>query len=218
MKTQTLPSAIDAFITRLPKVETHLHLEGAIRPATLLEIAQRNHVEIPARDEAGVTQLFKYQNFHEFLAVFMALARALLRGEDFEQIAYELGQQLADQNVRYAEVMISPRQHSNRGVDLDEAVQGAAAGFARARAERGVRVNLAFDYGRQFGVEQAWPLLEIAARNQQHSLVAWSIGGDELNYPPEPYGEVFAAAKTCRVACHGPRGRGGRAGKCLGRG
>ncbi len=203
METETLSPELEQFITRMPKVETHLHLEGSVRPATMLEIAQRNNVDIPARDIAGVAQLFKYRDFHEFLTVFMALARSLKWGEDFEQVAYELGHDLADQNVRYAEVMISPVQHSSRGVDLDEAVQGAAAGFARAKAERGVHVNLAFDYGRQFGVERAWPLLEIAIRNQRHSLVAWSIGGDEL-HPPEPFAEVFTAARQAglRVMAH----------------
>lgn len=201
METHSSTWALDTFITRMPKVETHLHLEGSIFPATLLEIAQRNHVEIPARDADGVAQLFKYRNFHEFLSVFMVLARSLVRGEDFEQIAYELGLHLADQNVRYAEVMLSPALYYNRGLDLDEVVQGAAAGFGRARRERGVRVNMAFDYGRQFGVENAWPLLEVAIRNMRYGVVAWSIGGDELNHPPEPFAEVFAAAR--RAGLHG---------------
>src|SRR6266496_3872110 len=98
---QPISPALDTCITRMPKVELHLHLEGSITPATLLRIARRNNVDIPARDEAGVAQLFKYRNFHEFLTVFMALARSLIYGEDFEQIAYELGLQLARQNVRY---------------------------------------------------------------------------------------------------------------------
>ncbi len=179
----------------MPKVELHLHLEGSITPATLLHIANRNQVDIPARDEAGVVQLFNYQNFHEFLAIFMALARSLIHGEDFEQIAYELGLHLADQNVRYAEVMLSAAQYYQRGLDLDEVVQGAAAGFARARRERGVQVNLAFDYGRQFGLDMAWKILEIAVRNMPHTLVVWSIGGDEVNNPPEQFAELFAAAR-----------------------
>lgn len=190
-----LTPALDAFITHMPKVELHLHLEGTIRPATLLRIARRNNVDIPARDERGVEQLFAYRNFHDFLLVFMSLARSLMYGEDFELIAYELGVQLADQNVQYAEVMISPAQYYNRGIDLDEVVQGAAAGFARASHERGGRVALAFDYGRQFGVDLAWRILEIAVRNQAHTLVAWSIGGDEINHPPEPFAEVYAAAR-----------------------
>ncbi|HJZ48938.1 MAG TPA: adenosine deaminase [Roseiflexaceae bacterium] len=201
---QPISPALDAFITRMPKVELHLHLEGSITPATLLRIAERNHVDLPARDEAGVAQLFKYKNFQEFLTVFMILARSLKRGEDFELLAYELGHHLADQNARYAEVMISAFQYYSRGVDLDEVVQGTAAGFARVQRERGIRVGIAFDYGRQFGVETAWKVLEIAVRNMRHGLIAWSIGGDEVNYPPELFTEVFAAARQAglRLMAH----------------
>jgi adenosine deaminase len=199
-----LSPALDAFITRMPKVELHLHLEGSITPATLLRIARRNNVDIPARDEAGVAQLFNYQNFHEFLTVFMALARSLIHGEDFEDIAYELGLHLAGQNVLYAEVMISPAQYFMRGLDMDELVQGAAAGFARAQRERGPRVSLAFDYGRQFGVDLAWQILEVAIRNRERGVVAWSIGGDEVNNPPEPFAELYAAARRAglRLMAH----------------
>jgi adenosine deaminase len=201
---QPVSPALDDLITRMPKVELHLHLEGSITPATLLRIAERNDVDLPARDEAGVAQLFQYKNFHEFLTVFMILARSLKHGEDFELLAYELGHHLADQNVRYAEVMISAFQYYSRGVDLDEVVQGAAAGFAHAQRERGTQVALAFDYGRQFGVETAWKVLEIAVRNMRHGLISWSIGGDEVNYPPELFTEVFAAARQAglRLMAH----------------
>jgi adenosine deaminase len=201
---QPISPALDAFITQMPKVELHLHLEGSITPATLLRIAERNHVELPARDEAGVAQLFQYNNFQEFLTVFMVLARSLKRGEDFELLAYELGHHLADQNVRYAEVMISAFQYYISGVVLDVVVQGTGAGFARAQGERGTRVMIAFDYGRQFGVETAWKVLEIAVRNQRHGLIAWSIGGDEVHYPPEQFAEIFAAARQAglRLMAH----------------
>lgn len=190
-----LSPSLDAFIAALPKVELHVHLEGTMQPATLLRIAERNGVDLPARDVAGVAQLFNYRHFHEFLTVFMVLARSLMRGEDFELLAYELGHHLADQNVRYAEVMISAFQYYNRGIDLGEVVQGAAAGFAQAERERGTQVRLAFDYGRQFGVETAWKVLDLAIANMRYGLVAWSIGGDEVNYPPEQFAEVFAAAR-----------------------
>ena len=191
----TFTPELDAFITRMPKVELHLHLEGCITPATLIEIAARNDVEIPARDVAGVTQLFNYHSFHEFLTVFMALARALRYGRDFEQVAYGLGEYLHAQHVRYAEVMISAAQYQRRGIDLDEVVEGAAAGLARMERDYGIKARLAFDYGRQFGVDLAWEILEYAIRNRRHGVVAWSIGGDELNFPPEPYAEVFQAAR-----------------------
>jgi adenosine deaminase len=195
LRQPTLTPALDAFITRMPKVELHLHLEGSITPATLIDIAQRNDVEIPARDVAGVEQLFKYHSFQEFLSVFMALARALRHGRDFEQVAYDLGEYLHAQNIRYAEIMISPAQYQRRGIDLDEVVQGAAAGLERVGRDYGIQTRLAFDYGRQFGVELAWEALDAAIRNRPHGLVAWSIGGDEANFPPEPYAEVFQAAR-----------------------
>lgn len=192
----TLPIALNQFIQQMPKVELHLHLEGTVRPTTLLHLARRNNIELPAHNEAGVEQLFRYRNFHEFLTVFMILVKALQRGEDFELVAYELGHHLADQNVRYAEVMLSVAQYAKRGHDMDEVIQGTAAGFARARAERGVLVNLVFDYGRQSGIDLAWRTLEAAIRNKPYSVVGWSIGGDEVNYPPELFAEVYAAART----------------------
>jgi adenosine deaminase len=188
-------SPLDDFILRMPKAELHLHLEGAIAPATLLEIAQRNQVEIPARDVSGVEQLFDYRDFHEFLTVFMALARALLYPRDFEQIAYELGASLAPQQVRYAEVMISPAQYYRRGMDLNEVIDGTLAGFARATRDFGVRFGLALDYGRQFGVEQGRAILEQVLARSANGIVAWSIGGDELAHPPEPYAEIYADAR-----------------------
>jgi adenosine deaminase len=194
--TPALSPELDAFITRMPKVELHLHLEGSIAPRALLEIAQRNDVDLPARDEAGVAQLFDYRNFGEFLTVFMALARALRYGRDFEQIAYDLGVHLAEQNVRYAEVMISAAQYHRRGLEMEEVVAGTAAGLERARREFGVQTRLAFDYGRQFGVEQAWPILESAVQTMRYGVVAWSIGGDEVNNPPEPFAELFSAARA----------------------
>jgi adenosine deaminase len=190
-----LPPALDAFIARMPKVELHLHLEGTITPRTLLELAERNDVEIPARDEPGVAQLFDYRSFHEFLTVFMALARALVHRRDFEQVAYELGGRLAAENIRYAEVMVSPAQYIRRGLPLEDVVRGTADGFARAGQEYGVQMALAFDFGRQFGVDLAWSVLDEAVRAMPHGLVAWSIGGDELNHPPEPFAEVYAQAR-----------------------
>jgi len=199
-----LTPELDAFITRMPKVELHIHLEGTAVPQTLLELAQQNHVEISAKTVADVEQLFRYHTFSDFLNVFMDLARAFKRGEDFERLAYEMALRSAAQNVVYSEVMISPMQHVPRQVNLLEAVQGMAAGFERARQETGIQAVTCLDYGRQYGVEQAWHVLEMAKPAMEYGLVGWSIGGYEPDYPPEPYREVFAAARAMglRVMAH----------------
>jgi adenosine deaminase len=91
--------------------------------------------------------------------------------------------------------MLSPALHYRRGLDLDEIVQGTVAGFAQARRLGGPRVGLVFDYGRQNGPELAWRILDVAIRNMRHGVVGWSIGGDEVQHPPEPFADVFAAAR-----------------------
>ncbi|NNJ12046.1 adenosine deaminase [Chloroflexales bacterium ZM16-3] len=191
-----LTTELDEFIVRMPKVELHLHLEGAIAPQTLLDLAQQNGVELPARDIAGVEQLFRYRNFGEFITVFMAMTQVIVRGEDFARLAYELGMDLAAQQVRYAEVMISPMQHIRRGMDLYEAITGTAAGFAQVERETGTQIRIALDHGRQYGPNLAWQVLEVARKAQPLGVIGWSIGGNEIGYPPEPFAEVFAAARA----------------------
>jgi adenosine deaminase len=190
-----LTPELDEFIVRMPKVELHIHLEGAIAPRTLLELAHQNGVELPARDVAGVEQLFRYRNFGEFITVFMTMARAIVRGEDFARLAYELGMDLAAQQVRYAEVMISPMQHIKRGMDLYEAIAGTAEGFAQVERETGTQIRIALDHGRQYGPDLAWQVLDVARKARDLGVVGWSIGGNEIGFPPEPFAEVFLAAR-----------------------
>lgn len=188
---------VDEFIVRMPKVELHVHLEGSLSPRTVLQLAQRNAIELPIRDPAGVEHLFRYNNFSEFLSVFMTLTQVIVCKEDFELLAYEMGLMLHQQHVLYAEVMISPMQHLLRGIKLLDAIKATAEGFSRAEHETGTTIRLALDYGRQYSPAYAWYVLEVAKEAREegvNSLVAWSIGGDEINYPPEPFAEVFAAA------------------------
>ena len=88
---------------RIPKVELHVHLEGSIQPGTLLELARRNHVSLPADDESGLRQFYQFQNFSHFIEVFLTITRCLRTTEDYRLIAYEFGRQCSLQNIRYAE-------------------------------------------------------------------------------------------------------------------
>ncbi len=191
-----LSPELETFIVRMPKVELHLHLEGAVSPRTFLALSQRNGVPIPANTEQELITLFEYDDFHAFLDTFMALAATVVRGEDFALLAYELGMDLAAQHVIYAEVMISPMQHTRRGLDLREVLAGVAEGFALAARHGGPQIGLVLDYGRQYGPEAAWPILETAIACRSLGVVGWSIGGNEIGYPPEAFADIFAAARA----------------------
>ena len=93
-------------------------------------------------------------------------------------------------------------QYFMRGLDLDEVVQGTAAGFARAERERGTRVS-GFRLRAAFGIDRPGRFWRLRCEPRR-GLVAWSIGGDEVNYPPEQFAEVFAAARQAglRLMAH----------------
>lgn len=82
--------SIDLFLLRLPKVELHVHLEGAMRPAVLLELARRNGIDLPAQDETGLKRWFRFTDFDHFVQVYLACSRALRRPEDFQLLALDL--------------------------------------------------------------------------------------------------------------------------------
>jgi adenosine deaminase len=81
--------SIERFVLRMPKVELHVHLEGAMRPAVLLELARRNGIELPARDEAGLKRWFRFRDFEHFVQVYLACSRALRTPEDFHFLALD---------------------------------------------------------------------------------------------------------------------------------
>src|SRR4051812_12034568 len=100
--------SIEAYLRAAPKVELHVHLEGAIRPTTLLALAKLNGVTLPVDDLEGLRRWFAYRDFNHFIEIYVAITRCLRTAEDYELIAYEFGAEMARQQVRYAEVTFSP--------------------------------------------------------------------------------------------------------------
>src|SRR3954464_824149 len=94
---------IDAILVAMPKAELHIHLEGSIRPATLLTLAQRNGVDIGSKDEAGLRELYRFRDFRHFIELYGVILEAIRTPEDFALIAEELGRDEAGQGVRYLE-------------------------------------------------------------------------------------------------------------------
>ncbi|MEI2688949.1 MAG: hypothetical protein V9H69_04255 [Anaerolineae bacterium] len=92
------------FIQQMPKVELHIHLEGAIRePATLLRLAERNRVALPADTVEGLRAGYTFSDFEHFVQIYMAIQQCLRSADDFSPVAYELGVDMARQNIRYRE-------------------------------------------------------------------------------------------------------------------
>lgn len=176
-------------IASLPKAELHLHLEGSIQPATARTLMARHGVNPP---EEEIRQRYTFRNFSEFLETFKWLTSFLRKPEDYALIASDLGEQLLAQNVVYAEVTLSV------GVMLLRKQQPEANFEALLRAvepleHRGLSVRWVFDAVRQFGAQAAMAVVE-AARNCAKEIVAFGIGGDELQVPTAEFRPAYDRA------------------------
>src|SRR5579859_488898 len=139
-------SATAQYLQAVPKVELHVHLEGSIRPSTLLTLAKRNHVHLPASTLEEMREWFRFRNFPHFIEIYLAISRCLKTTEDYELIVYEFGAEMARQNVRYAEVTFSPSTHRfSLGLSHDTYFSGLNAGRERVKREFGVEIRWVFD-------------------------------------------------------------------------
>ena len=183
-------------ITRLPKAEIHVHLEGSIEPATLLELRQR-HGEANAT-LAEAEQLYSFTDFNGFLVAFKDVTAHLQTPADYELITYRLMEQLKSQNVLHAEVTVSVGVCLWRKQDFPAIFEGLERGRQGGERDFGVSLLWIFDAVRQFGAEKALRVLDLAIQFRDRNVVAFGVGGDEIKGPPEMFTEVYA-----RGADHG---------------
>jgi adenosine deaminase/aminodeoxyfutalosine deaminase len=190
---------IEDFIRRLPKAELHLHLEGAILPATLVELSASHDVRPLTLVEAEA--LYQFTDFTGFLNAFKAVTAQLIGPEDYELAAWRMMEHLAAEGVVHAEVYISVgviyhwRDHDSAAFEPIF----AALERARERAERelGLSIYWIFDAVRHFSVEEAERVfLKAAELKPTHSsIVGIGLGGDERRTGSESFRRLYAEAK-----------------------
>jgi aminodeoxyfutalosine deaminase len=195
MPSEVLESSIDgltAFVNALPKVELHVHLEGSIAPSTLLTLARSQPDSALPRSEEGLRELYRFRDFTHFLDVYLLICRHLRTAEDFALITRELGASLAAQNVRYAEVTVTPIAHILRGVAPEMLFEGIEQGRAEAEAEHGVRLRWCTDIDGGGGPDLAVETVELVLRHRPDGLVSLGLGGEEV--PRAQFGRAFEIA------------------------
>lgn len=188
--------SIDRFLLRLPKVELHVHLEGAMRPAVLMELARRNGIDLPAREEAGLKRWFRFTDFEHFVQVYLACSRALRRPEDFQLLTLDFLAEQAYQNIVYTEAHFTISTHLANGGNGEEILAAMTEAIAEGERRYGVKLRLIPDIVRNVGVEPADRTLEWAlAASRRGIVVALGLSGSETRFPNEPFRPHFNEAK-----------------------
>jgi adenosine deaminase/aminodeoxyfutalosine deaminase len=196
---------IPAWLRGLPKVELHLHLEGTILPATLLELSQR-HDPDPLTPEAA-RKLYIYENFLGFMDSFKAVSSRLRGPDDYELITYNMVRELAAQGVLHAEVYISfGIIYYWKNAEVEPFVEAIERGRIRAERDFGTTIYWLIDAVRHFGAEEAAKVFRKAAelRATYPSIVGIGIGGDEARGSADLFRDSYAEAKAAglRLTAH----------------
>jgi adenosine deaminase len=177
----------------VPKVELHLHLEGAIPLPTLWELIKKYGGDPEVSDIDGLIERFKYRDFSHFIRTWVWKNKFLREYDDFTFIAQAVAEDLKQQNIRYAEAFISPPDFVRHGLETGLIIESVRRGLNRVS---GVKVNLVVDLVRDYGVILGSKTLDAVLEGRGQGIVGIGIGGSEKEFPPAIYKEIYKRAKS----------------------
>ncbi|MHA2041661.1 MAG: adenosine deaminase, partial [Candidatus Thorarchaeota archaeon] len=183
-------------ITALPKVELHVHILGTIRPRTLLDFIDEGGFETPYKSEEDLAQLLQFQDFGHFISVYSEVVNFISKEKQFERLAFEMLEDLAASNVRYAEISFSAPDHMRRReLEFGAMLDAIDRGIRRAHRKTGIEADVRIDLVRNYGPESAMEVLDWI-RERLDSIVSVDIGGSEHNFPAKPFAPVYKEARN----------------------
>jgi len=181
----------------LPKVELHLHLEGSIRPALLLELAERNRVDLGVSTVDDLQALYRFRDFQHFIELYLVGMSAIRTGEDLICTIAALAAELSSQQVQYAEVTTTAYAHHANGMDRTEYRDALDLGARLARRDHSLELRWIVDIPRSLEPpEEGWTAGFLTGADAPADVVAIGLGGPEAEYPPEWYSTSFERATS----------------------
>jgi adenosine deaminase len=194
--------SIDQYIRQMPKVELHVHLEGSVQPKTLLQLADRHHISLPAETVEGIRHWYTFRDFGHFIEIYMTISSCLRTADDIELIAREflLGQ--ADQNILYSEVTFTPyNQWVNCGLGFHEQLDAVNRAREWGQKELGIRMGLIIDIPRERAPEAGEQVSTWVIDRFGDGVVALGLGGPEKGNPPEKFRNAFNRIRDNGIPC-----------------
>jgi adenosine deaminase len=195
----TRPGTLETALDALPKVELHCHIEGTLRPATLIELARRHGIALPTTDLA---ELYRYDSLDGFLRIFWLGQSTLSSRDDWARLAYESVIDGAAHGVVYRESFFTPARHLAAGQDLADVVAGLDEGLTAGEAETGAQYQLIADMDRAFGpaagLEFIDRLVELRRADAPGMERVLGVGMDstELGIDPVTFQPAYERARS----------------------
>lgn len=211
------PSIDRDLLLRLPKAELHCHLDGSVRPQTLLELGAEQGIAMPRADAASLRDFMRVDDAHdleEYLRRFDVTLSVLQTESALERVAYELAADAAADGVRYLEVRFSPILNVRGGLELEAAIEAPLRGLARAEAELGIVGRVIVCGIRTLGPDVSMRLARLAVEYRNKGVVAFDLAGGERGFPASAHARAFEWARGHDLACTCHAGEGDGAESC----
>ncbi|MEJ2372072.1 MAG: adenosine deaminase family protein, partial [Gemmatimonadales bacterium] len=185
-----------------PKTDLHVHLDGSLRPSTIVELAEAHGIPLPTTDPETLGEYMfvkDARNLEDYLARFGITLSVMQHSDAIERIAYELCEDAAAENVRYMEIRYSPILLTGEGLPLPETVEAPLRGMRRAREELGIDSSLIICGIRNMEADVSRDLADLTIAYKNRGVVAFDLAGAEYNYPAKKHKNAFYMVRNANV-------------------
>jgi adenosine deaminase len=191
----------------IPKVELHCHVEGTVRPSTVVELARKHGRKLPSEDP---TELYRFESLDSFLAIFWLVQELIGDRDDWARVAYESLVDAAPHGLRYREMFFTPARHLAAGQPLGEIVAGLTEGIEAAERETAVRCALICDIDRAYGgtaaTELAEGLTELRRAGSAERVIGLGMDSTERGVDPRDFAAAYDVARAAGLRATGHAG------------
>jgi adenosine deaminase len=184
-------------VGRLPKAEIHVHLDGSLRPETMIALAREARVSLPSTDPDALRRFMRVDdasNLEDYLRRFDVTIPLLQTPEAVERVAYEMAEDAARDNVRYLEVRYCPHLSRTRGMSLDDVIQAELRGFERGERDFGVVSRVINCSLRHYDPAISVRIAERSVAFRDRGVVAFDLAGAEAGRPADQHKAAFDLA------------------------
>lgn len=188
-------SPVAGFIAGLPKAELRVHQVGSASPRIVSELAARHPGTVPS-DLQDLKDFYTFRDFGHFIEVYLAVVDLIREPEDVRLLTFEVAAEMAAQNVRYAELTVTPYTSVNAGIPIESFVEAIEDARVAAERDHGISLRWIFDIPGEFGLAAGEATVDFAVNHGPSSLVGFGLGGPEVGVGRPQFKDVFARARA----------------------
>ena len=189
------PSPLADFVAGLPKAEIHVHHVGSASPRIVSELAARHPGTVPS-DLDELQEFYTFRDFAHFVQVYLAVVDLLREPEDIRLLTYEVATDMAAQNIRYAELTLTPWTSVKAGIPIEAFVEAVEDARVAAERDHGLRLRWCYDIPGEFGLPAGEDTLEFALHHAPDTLIGFGLGGPEVGVDRPQFKDVFDQARA----------------------